>query len=89
MSDLNVDLLREGLSDYLEALRSHLQAIEQSADEAQSSFANLMTKQAGIAAEDYRSAWEPARSWLQDYVGGATRLAHLLEERLAELSKVR
>ncbi len=89
MGDLNVDALRQGLTEYLEVLNGHISAIEGRAEAANSSFIKLMSEQAGSAADEYRSKWEPAMAWLQEYVDGTRRLAHLLEERLSELEKVR
>ena len=85
----NVDKLREGLTNYLEALRQHLAAVQDQSEETEASFQQLMNVQEGAAAETYQSKWQPASAWVQDYVSETTQLAALLEERIQELEQIR
>jgi len=85
---LNVDQLREGLKQYNESLNHHLGKLSPDFEELMRFYAHLNTTYEGLAAEEFKLAWEQTASWFEEYQQTAEQLAKFLEERTDHLNDV-
>ena len=88
MAKLDVDKLRQGLTDYLGSLRKHTQVLEQDSYEVHRWWQALNAEYGGQKAEELERDWMQTTAWFNDYINQTRRLADFLEERIEALRDV-
>lgn len=83
----NIDLLREGLKDYINSLSIHNKTLNEDFRELATHFAALQQTYEGQAAEAFKTSWTTTALWFGQYIDQTVMLIHFLEERVAWLEQ--
>jgi uncharacterized protein YukE len=83
----NVDLLREGLKDYIKSLNAHNNTLNADFQELAVNFAAMQLAYEGQAAETFKASWLATARWFDEYIEETVRLIHFLETRVTWLEQ--
>lgn len=83
----NIDLLREGLKDYIDSLSAHNKTLNEDFKELSVHFAAVQQAYEGHAAEAFKTSWITTARWFEQYIDQTVTLIHFLEERVAWLEQ--
>lgn len=83
----NIDLLREGLKDYISSLLLHNSTLNEDFRELATLFATLQQVYEGQAAEAFKTSWTATARWFEQYLDQTAMLIHFLEERVTWLEQ--
>ena len=85
---LNVDLLREGLTNYKGSLEQHLVQLNGDFEVLMNTYAQFANEYEGTAAEEFKMHWEMTAQWFTEYISISESLARTLEERIRFIENV-
>ena len=85
---INVDQLREGLSQYNDSLQSHLNLLKEDFDSLKTVYGQFASEYEGQAAEQFKAFWESTAAWFESYMDLSEQLSQTLEERVEKLKNV-
>lgn len=85
---VNVDKLKDGLSNYNDSLKKHLEQLQTNFTTLQSCYIRFTSVYGGRKAEELKFVWQEKIHWFESYITKLTLLSKLLEERISELMKL-
>jgi hypothetical protein len=85
---INVDELRNGLTDYRETLRLSNDKLAQEFDNLQQNWLALRQTYEGQGAEEFAYAWAQTAEWFEKYFDEIRGMTAYLEERTEQLHKL-
>ncbi|KAA2239217.1 hypothetical protein F0L74_23715 [Chitinophaga agrisoli] len=83
----NVDLLTNGLKDYINCLHTHNSSLQEDFRELSALFAALQPAYEGQAAETFKASWMATARWFEEYIDQTVLLGSFLEERVSWLEQ--
>lgn len=83
----NIDLLREGLKEYINSLSVHNKTLNEDFKGLSNIFAVVNQSYEGRAAEAFKNSWMTTAQWFDQYIDQTVLLIQLLEERVAWLEQ--
>ncbi|MBX3255546.1 MAG: hypothetical protein KF862_15530 [Chitinophagaceae bacterium] len=83
----NIDLLRNGLNDYIGSLTMHNQMLNEDFKNLSEIFTSVNQAYEGHAAEAFKNSWLATAQWFQEYIRETTLLIRFLQERVAWLEQ--
>ena len=84
----NVDHLREGLNQYNDSLKKHLNLLQSDFDMLMNYYYQLSYEYEGRAAEQFKISWERTSTWFESYIENSQQLSTMLQERIDKLENV-
>lgn len=84
----NVDKLREGLGQYNDSLRQHLNLLKNDFDTLRNFYVQFANEYEGQAADQFKASWEGTSAWFESYMNLSQQLSNTLQERIDKLENV-
>lgn len=81
----NIDLLREGLMNYSQALSEQNRQLSDEFRNLQSCWAALREAYEGRGAEEFAESWARSADWFENYFEEIVRMSGFVEERAENL----
>jgi len=85
---VNVDILKDRLSNYNDSLNDHLGQLQTDFGLLQNSYQLFARAYEGRDAEEVKIKWELTMSWFEDYLTSTLNLSIVLDERLNSLNNM-
>lgn len=85
---INVDKLKEGLTDYNSSLERHLLLLKVDFDNLNEFYSQLAAEYEGTAAEQFKTMWEQTEAWFESYMELSGQLSATLDDRIENLKNV-
>jgi hypothetical protein len=85
---LNVDQLKEGLTDYRQSLATQRGQLTEQFQDVNGYFNALFSVYGGRMAEELEREWRSTAQWFEHYLSSTEKLDHFLDERITELNKL-
>jgi hypothetical protein len=83
----NIDLLRNGLNDYMASLAAHNQILNEDFKNLSGIFFAVNQSYEGQAAEIFKNSWLVTAQWFTEYINETTVLIQFLQERISWLEQ--
>ena len=83
----NVDLLRNGLIDYVASLTAHNQILNEDFKNLAQNFAAVNQSYESQAAEAFKNSWVATAQWFTEYINETALLIQFLQERISWLEQ--
>ncbi|MGD1957390.1 MAG: hypothetical protein ACFB2Y_00960 [Fulvivirga sp.] len=85
---INVDKLREGLEQYHDSSKRHLDLLKNDFEVLSNFYHQLAAEYEGQAADQFKASWDRTSTWFESYIELGQQLTKTLKERVEKLENV-